>query len=136
MRSIDWAYEIPYVAGGRNERGADCWGLVLLFYKRHFKIDIPTYDWVVPDQETFHKTTCEQATVMAEGIEIFREVDTPKQGDIILLNVIGMPIHVGILIGANLMLHTGLGHGVVVENIAEMKWRRRIKSYHRHINFK
>lgn len=129
---VDWAFEIPYVSGGRTESGADCWGLVVLFYNKHMNIDLPLYEWVAPDKSTMHKTTCEQAKQMALDIGLFEEVDSPEYGDLVLLNIMGMPIHIGVVIDKNLMLHTGSSHGVVVEDFTEMKWKRRIKSFHRY----
>lgn len=129
---VDWAFDIEYVSGGRSEDGADCWGLIVLFYRKELGIELPLYEWVAPDKSTRHKTTCEQAKQMAIDIGLFEEVDSPEYGDIVLLNMLGMPIHVGVVIDKNLMMHTGSTHGVVIEDFTETKWNRRVKSFHRY----
>jgi murein DD-endopeptidase len=34
---------IPYVAHGRDYAGADCWGLLYLFYRDVLGVQIPSY---------------------------------------------------------------------------------------------
>lgn len=128
---LDWVFEIPYVSGGRDESGADCWGLVVLFYEKEFDVNLPKYEEVLPDEATGHTTTTKGAIVIAETLDSVEEVSDPQYGDIVLLRVMGMPIHVGIVVGRNEMLHTRSSTGPLIENYTEIKWKRRVQSFHR-----
>lgn len=35
---------IPFVPGGRDRKGADCYGLMVLVYREMFNTELPEYD--------------------------------------------------------------------------------------------
>lgn len=126
-----WVYTLPYVEGGRTKQGADCWGLVVLLYKELFDIYLTTYqDITLPSIKECHETS-EKLQAVLMGQQMFEEVDNPEYGDVILLNVLGEPLHIGFCLDDTTMIHTGRKHGVVIENFTEMKWKRKIAGFYR-----
>jgi len=125
-------FSVPYLAGGRSEAGADCWGLVVLFYRKHFNVELPTFDDVVPDKTDHYVNTAEGARRIKETVGAFREVQSIEFGDVVLCNIIGLPIHVGIVVSKNEMLHAmPQSTYPVIERFTGLKWQRRIQSFHR-----
>jgi cell wall-associated NlpC family hydrolase len=115
----------PYVEGGRDPSvGLDCWGLVRIIYARSFAIDLPSY---VGEYDVREKKETEKL--------IFREashwthVEYPFRGDIVLLRILGHPVHVGVFVDPDYMLHTRRGAGVRLESLR--KWRPRIEGFYR-----
>lgn len=56
---------VPYLDGGRNRNGVDCWGLVRLVYASELNIDLPSY-----------------GEISAEDlIKVARNIDAGKDGE-------------------------------------------------------
>ena len=51
-----------------------------------------------------------------------------------MLNVMGRPLHIGVIIDNKKMIHTNRNSGVVIENFTGAKWKPRIIAYYRPIN--
>lgn len=126
-----WVYTLPYVEGGRTKQGADCWGLVVLLYKELFNTVLTDYSEItLPSIKECHQTSEKLQEVLTEQ-KMFYEVNSPEFGDVILLNVLGEPLHIGFCLDSKTMIHTGRKHGVVIENFTEMKWKRKIAGFYR-----
>lgn len=114
---------IPYQENGRDENGIDCWGLVLLFYKQEFNIELPnldseyisSYDSHVPQLVNNYKK------------DNWTKTNTPKLGDICLFNILGEPTHVGIYLENSKFLHAREGHSSVIESIKKPVWNTRLE---------
>lgn len=109
---------IPYVEYGRDRNGVDCYGLLVLFYKEQYNIDLPTYET--------------EQDIVKEGEENWCEVDKPRTGDAVLLRQFRVPTHVGVMCDDWHFLHCEDGIGVVRQRIDDPKWCRRIVKYYRH----
>jgi len=113
---------LPYQENGRTEHGVDCWGLVRLFYRNEFNIDLPSYienytganDPYLADFVKHTKITWNQTT-------------SPKPGDVCVFNILGEPTHVGIYIGQSEFLHCRDGKDSVIESLQNYKWNRRLE---------
>lgn len=126
-----WVYTLPYIEGGRTKQGADCWGLVVLLYKELFNITLTEYgDITLPSIKECHQTSKRLQQELVNQ-KMFYEVSSPEFGDVILLNVLGEPLHIGFCLDSKTMIHTGRKHGVVIENFTEMKWERKIAGFYR-----
>lgn len=128
---IEEVLEVPYVLGGRDMSGMDCWGLVVLAYAKIFNIDVPKYTGTQLSVSN-SGTTSDDIKKHLEDSAPFTEVECPKYGDFALLSILGNPVHIGFMLGPELMLHTSEKTGTVCENIGGIKWKRRIKSFYRH----
>lgn len=128
---IDKIFSIPYVLGGRNESGIDCWGLVVICYKELFDIDIPTYDETALELSNGDITAKDIKEYIKTSAPVV-EVDSPQYGDMILVNFLGNPVHIGFMLDEKTMLHTSEKTGVASADIRGVKWNKKIKGYYRH----
>jgi cell wall-associated NlpC family hydrolase len=122
---------IPYLVHGRDRAGLDCWGLVVLVSHEIFSLKIPDLSHQYAD--TSKRTI---AHVALEEIEAgtWTRIEAPAAaaGDIVLLNIGGLPRHCGILTGATWMLHTLEGAGSVLEHYTREPWKNRIGGFFRY----
>lgn len=62
-------------------------------------------------------------------ISEYENVEIPRFGDIVLINIYGVPTHVGIYLDNENILHTTETTGTVVDKMS--RWRSRIVGYYR-----
>lgn len=118
---------IPFEEHGRGWDGCDCWGLVVLFY-RDMGVDLP--EFVGQYQSTTDRENIEKLT--SQERETWERVEEPKVGDVVLVNIYKQPVHTGIYIGGNKMLHVMRGRQSCVENLNDPEWRNRIEGFYRY----
>lgn len=120
---------IPYVPGGRDHSGVDCWGLVALVGREQFDRNIPMYDGTWWDEGADRKAIadymCQQKT------EMWTEIAVPDIGDVALINMLGVPMHVGVVVEHGLMLHCERGCNSCVESYRSPRWVKRIEGFYR-----
>lgn len=129
-----WAADyigIPYLSGGRDRSGVDCWGLIRLVWAEQFGHELPRYegaDYSGPDSAA---GIAGDAQAYAAG---FRPVEPGQEqaGDGILLRLMARPIHVGLVIAAGRMLHIEEGAGSVIEPYTSIRWAKRVQGFYRH----
>lgn len=106
---------IPFKELGRDRSGCDCWGLVRLVYNEELGIDLPSWD--------SHQGPKDHDTIrylLSEAVEVFREVDSPKEFRIALFKSPVSVLHVGVVINdVSRMLHSSRGRDTCVEPIAK-----------------
>lgn len=119
---------IPFKDRGRDWNGVDCWGLVHLFYKEEFGINLPPY---LDVNEKWNQVG-QIAAVMGVEKNKWKRVETPTLGDLVLFNITGMPVHVGIVLDKQLMLHALDKVGVSIEPYRTLKWGTRIEGFYRY----
>lgn len=115
----------PYVELGRDSHGLDCWGLVREYYLQVLGILLPSYvgEYAVEEKE-------ETAFLISqEAKSLWIRVDLAKSNDLVLLNILGHPVHVGIFQEPDKILHTRRGANVCIEPIH--KWRNRVEGFYR-----
>lgn len=108
---------IKFKENGRDRRGCDCWGLVRLIYREKLGIELPSY-------EDEYSDTCDRKTISSlykEEKNNWKPVPkgSEKEFDVAVFKMLGLPTHVGIVMGANLVLHCERGTFVHVTNYAE-----------------
>jgi cell wall-associated NlpC family hydrolase len=106
---------IPY-------KDLDCWGVVREFYSVMFNIELYKY------YETTPKGKNASDKVHA-ALPDFKQVDSPRLGDIILIRLNGLPSHVGVFINDTHFLHTKELTGCILDRIG--KWDRMIEGFFR-----
>lgn len=120
---------VPFEEKGRTREGWDCWGLVRSVYADHLGIELPLY-------LSAYETT-EDSPAIAGQVDdarpMWREVEDPRTGDVVLCSVLGYETHVGILVEPGVMLHSMDGRDTCLERIAMPAWSRRIRGIFRHV---
>lgn len=129
---ISHLMQVPYVPGGRDWDGADCWGLVLLCLDYLMHVKARGHDGI------YFEPGCSPESA-EKGIEIalttepeFVQVSIPKRGDFVLLSVLNHPVHIGFMMGPNTMLHTRENTGPSIADLSSPRWARRVRGYYRH----
>lgn len=120
---------IKYKDKGGTQSGIDCYGLVRLFYKDEFNIELPDY-------RSFYSSSTDQESVsnavLTKRSQVLEEVEVPEFGDIIIFNIKGYPVHVGIYLEKGDFLHSLSGRDSCIENLRSLTWSRRVDSIWRY----
>lgn len=125
IRVINWAnyIGIPYKTNGRNPDSAlDCWGFVVYFYEKEYGITLPKYTAIDADNIEL----ASESLLATQLYQKVSKVTKPKQGDILIFNNCGRPIHVGIAIDDSMMIHCDRKVGSVTEDYRSPKWEKRL----------
>lgn len=102
MNWIEKYVGIPFVDGGREISGLDCWGLVRLVLKNECNVDVPSYGEISADE--LSQVAREVAS------ECSKEPWHPVAGKPLMFDVAVMhrrksPVHVGIMTDPEHLLH-------------------------------
>ena len=128
---------LPYSAKGRSTDGTDCWGLIKMALWDQRRI-------FLPEHENVHylgkRNVAELAEYMAGYVEQVQRIEEWKQVpkeevqefDVVLLRLMGHPIHVGLAVNSEYMLHQLEGSDSVIEEIHGMIWKNRISGVFRY----
>lgn len=122
---------IPYSDRGRTMEGSDCWGLIKIVLKDQFNIFVPEHENVhylgkrnVEDLAVYMSEYVEQVQRMEQWFQVPKE--EVREGDVVLLRLMGYPIHVGIAVSPTYMLHQLEGSDSVLEEIFGLMWANRV----------
>ena len=117
---------VPFVDGGRDLAGFDCWGAIWLAYAER-GIDLPDYG------EISALDLRRVAREIEGGQEAWQPVEEPREFDVVLLRLynrrwIG---HVGLMVDGRRMLHTEKACSAVVVPLNHYTVRDRIAGFRR-----
>lgn len=121
---------VPFEEKGRERSGVDCWGLVRLIYKEKLGIELPSL--------LFYKNTTDRPTIKKiyeeESGSHWKQIPfgEEKEYDVIVLRMMGFPMHVGIVLQGGFMIHCLKGSGTVIVNYLDKQWIKRIVGFYRH----
>ena len=106
---------IPFVSGGRDENGCDCYGLIRLILKNEYGADLPvlsgSYTNALDAAET-KKLFLEKVPLLTGG-----RIEKPQAGAVALLRSRGLLCHVGLYAGDDYIIHARSGCGAVLERV-------------------
>jgi cell wall-associated NlpC family hydrolase len=119
---------IPYVEGGRDYDGTDCWGLCWLFYRDELGRSLPSFsgEYRVEDREILSELI-HQSKALVNAVPT-RE---PEYGDLVLMKFRALPVHVGVYIDDQHVLHILKGINSVVESMRSPRLTGRIEGWYR-----
>jgi len=139
MLSTDsWATKYigtPFQANGRSLEGADCYGLVYLVLLNECGIKLPllldTYD-SIEDYDRIARAITDKRTEEEEWLPV--KLSEAKSFDVIVSNMMGFPMHCGIVSQKGYQLHLVEGTQAIQESYTTGKWRapNRIVGIYRH----
>lgn len=118
---------IPYLHGGRDRNGLDCYGLVLMFYAQNHGVDLPDYTYVQNwDAKGFNY-------IEEEHWKRFERIDRPEKYGVVTFRGFGSEIekHIGIMIDDISFMHVPVNGGVCVEKRTHRVWSRQLGSFYR-----
>jgi hypothetical protein len=92
--------------GGNDTRGVDCSGLVKVFYKKLFNIDLP-------------RTA---KTMSGEGVPV--KAKDLRSGDLVFFRLSDYSYHVGIFLHNGEFLHSTKSNGVIISSIGQEYWSK------------
>lgn len=114
---------IPFKPMGRDENGADCWGLGRIIYKNELNIDLP-------DLSDLYSSTNDAenlSQIIKEQKENWENVEGKfNPFDFLIIRMNGLPMHVAIVINDKFMIHCHEGADTTVERYNGLKWKDRI----------
>ena len=122
---------IPYSDRGRGDDAVDCWGLAQRVLREQFGV-------IVPDYAEYYSTRRDAVRVggriTSEISAGWTEIDKGAQvaGDCILLISLGQPIHVGVVVDGQWMLHIEQGTDACMEKYSSGRWVNKIKGFFRY----
>ena len=120
--------DIPFVIGGRDWTGCDCYGLVRLILAEQFGKQIPDY------AEGYSELTTDALRPIADAIVggVPSDVVTcPRAGDVALIALKGYEFHCGVFIDSNTVIHTDRNTGPVIDDIRRSRLFGRVKVVYR-----
>lgn len=122
-------------SGGR-EVGSylDCWGIVWAIYNNEYEIYLPKLEHIAIGNGT-RETTEAIESVFPQIYKSFEAAESPKEGSVIMMRMAGHPIHIGVAISDNRMIHSIQNAGCVVENFKQKVWEHRIEGFYNHKDF-
>lgn len=113
---------VPFIDGGRDKSGMDCWGLAREMYRRQ-GIDIPDY----------HVSAVSAVSVASQmGVDVayWQKLAQPALGCLVLIRLSPdvWANHVGIYIGDGKFIHAYSATGVSIGRLR--RWRSRIVGFY------
>ena len=119
---------IPYKHRGRDFNGVDCYGLLVLFFKTEFNIDLPDFWYEVDWSKTGKNIITENYPSIAKPVRF------PKKNDVALFNVsFGCPVvnHAGIVVEPPNKILQSMKLKVVLNDLNSPILKKHFNGYYR-----
>ncbi len=129
---------IPFVDGGRDFDGCDCWGLVRLVFLKEKGIEINGYLGIPCDSPDVVERIGQDCalppwqTVVASGHERAFDVAVMRGHMKTPDGLIQGPFHVGLVYRPGGVFHIRRGKAAICESLGSRTIQRRLISIHRH----
>lgn len=130
---------IPWLDGGRDRAGCDCYGLVFLFFRDALGIDLPSYAETPAADLLAGESAVDTALAGSTWSRVTRgEI---RRGDVVLMTGVERGAdgrlrrstrHVGVLIDGATLLHVERGTGSVALRLSHPTIAPRIVAFYRH----
>lgn len=121
---------IPYQMNGRTIHGADCYGLLVLWFRHELGIELFDVKTAFKEIQAIHTTRLLADYSEKEWIRVRRE-DVRPHDAVLICNGSRWPNHCGVALDSQIFLQTLLGPGCHAAKIDA--WRPRIFGFYRHV---
>ena len=119
----------PWISGGRDWSGWDCWGCVRLCYRECLGVDLPSYGEI--SARDLARIARQMETAKDDG---WRQIGTPRALDVVLMRSGrggARVVHVGVMVDANRLLHVEEAAATAVVPVTHFSVAGRIVGYRR-----
>lgn len=119
---------IPFVSGGRDRRGLDCYGLIRLVLMEQYECTLPLLDGKYDNALNLYDTSplfFQQLPILTEKIA------GPQERALALLEMHQLPCHLGLFCGGESIIHSRAGVGVVAERLDSRRLPGKIVGWYR-----
>jgi len=122
---------IPFENKGRG-KACDCWGLVRRIYEEQFGISLPSF--VDEYSNALDRKDIHAVVGYEKEHPFWIKINKGKEefGDMVIFNIGNLPVHVGLVMTNNRMLHVEKGINSCLEHYNKMRWRNRLEGFYRH----
>lgn len=123
---------IPFVSGGRDYNGCDCYGLVRLILNDEYQIQLPVLNSDYSDALNYEQTK----NLFKEYVPVIcgTKIENPEEKAVCLIRTRGeLCTHVGIYAGDGFIIHARNKTGAVCERISSPFLTGRIEGWY-HVN--
>ena len=136
LRWVEEFCRIPYVAGGRDARGCDCWGLVVLVFRHQAGMDLDAFTAI---ESTDGATV--QMVITREAAKWHPVSPGNETGfDVVVMRSIfehngragAADMHVGVVTAPGWLLHTQAKVGAMHVPLDHPSVKQRIRAIYRH----
>ena len=118
--------QIPYKHMGRNIKGADCWGTIMLWYWMRMGIKIQDAEGEYPPSWEWEG----KSVLLENASDAWEKVETPGIYDVILFETNGLINHAGIYLKEGRFMHTTKA-GTIISKLDEHPFTFKVHScYH------
>ncbi len=120
---------LPFLEHGRSIRGLDCWGLVRLVLHEQFDVCLPSY--IREYTHTYHKRDIGRLIRHESRKWSLVPAGQEQCGDVVVLRMRGEPMHVGLILGDQHMMHIERHVNSAIETYTGARWKRRVIGFYR-----
>jgi cell wall-associated NlpC family hydrolase len=120
---------VPYLDKGRTPDGWDCYGLYVFLLNEIFGLKVNPYNEIYTTADADLEVIAAIATQKRHWQRI--ELQDAQEGDGIVFNLAGHPLHCGYIIERGVMLHALKGRNTCIERYDTSGWNRRIEGIYR-----
>ncbi len=107
---------IPFVSGGRELTGCDCYGLVRLILVTEYGFDLP----MLLGDYTNALSIAETKSLFMKNVPILcgERIEEPEEKAVVLMKMCGRLCHIGLYAGDGCIIHSRHKAGVVCERLS------------------
>ena len=128
----DWVKKyvgIPFVSGGRDETGCDCYGLTRLILMNEYNYDLP----LLSGDYTNALNIAETKKLFIENVPLLcgEQISGPEEKAVALMRMCGRLCHIGLYAGSGCIIHARHKVGVVCERLSSPALAGRVEGWYR-----